>query len=150
MRCPLTLSFHAGQTALFWATLGSHAAVTALLLSQPGADAGVVDAQRRTCLFYASSTAIIAQLLSRLELRPNTLDHNGDAALHTFAAAGKLAVVEAIVTRASDATSMTRIDVNVKDRSGHTALMIAALGGRYDVVTRLLRHPGIKRRGCCS
>ena len=135
------------QTALFWAALGSHVAPMALLLNQPEADASIVDAHGRTCLFYASSPAIISQLMSRPELHPNKLDHNGNAALHAFAAAGKLTAVETLVAHADATGSTGRIDVNVKDRKERTALMAAALGGRYDVVIRLLRHPGIRTAG---
>ena len=60
---------------------------------------------------------------------PNMLDENGEPVLIVAARGGSAATVDALL--------VARADVEIKNRFGDTALMIAALSGHVDVAKKL-------------
>ena len=60
---------------------------------------------------------------------PNTVDANGEPALVIAAREGNAATIDVLLA--------ARANVNLRNRFGDTALMIAALKGRLDIVKRI-------------
>ena len=80
----------------------------------------------------ASSIAAAPAAPSRQSARATTSSVERGESLRDAAAAGNLTAVNAVLS--------SSFDVNARDRSGRTALMLAILSGHADVVDALLAH----------
>ncbi|CZR70264.1 uncharacterized protein PAC_20165 [Phialocephala subalpina] len=119
------------QTALHLAAkAGSTVAVEALLTPYDGIekqiDLNVVDRDGRTPLHLAASEGhadVVTKLLSIPSTSINQLDSKSQTALHLAAKVGALDVVEKLLKEHKE--NAERIDLNVVDRDGRTALHLA-------------------------
>jgi len=97
----------------------------------PAASAASADA-RASASDVASSIAAAAAAPSRQLARATTSSVERGESLRAAAAAGNLTAVNAVLG--------SSFDVDARDRSGRTALMLAILNGHADVVDALLAH----------
>jgi ankyrin repeat protein len=77
----------------------------------------------------ANDRAADVRAMLQRGMDPNTVDSSGEPALVIAARAGNTATVDVLLAG--------RANVNERNRYGDTALMIAALNGRFDIVKKL-------------
>jgi uncharacterized protein len=91
-------------------------------------------------IFVANDRVADVKRVLAQGLDPDSVDKNGDPALVVAVRAGNAATLDVLL--------QTRANVNARNRFGDTALMVAALGGRLDLVKSLRTHGAeINQRG---
>lgn len=118
---------HGGQTALSWAVQNGDLNITRALL-EAGAIIDLGDVRRSTPLMRAK-TAEMARLLLRAGAQVNLADNDGRSALHFAIAAGRLDVVQELLTAGADVVFHFRMK---------EALTEAIAGGHWSIVALFL------------
>eukprot|EP01083_Nonionella_stella_P115902 344015_1 len=146
--CPLWFAAKEGQTEIM-----------EIMLSLPGVDLDVADADGLTALHWAADQGhaeIVHMILDSCEVyiqvgglldggqhirnrNPanlpdfNSVDHRGDTALHRATVRGHVSVIEEMLKH-------SRIDLFVRDNTGHTARELAEQCGHVEAVACLVRE----------
>lgn len=125
----------AGQTALFVAAVGGHAAAVDLLLSR-GADPEAPLGEDPALVAAASRrlAAVVARLLQDDRTDPNRRDGRGWGALTAAAFAGQASIVEVLLARPD-------LRASARDAQGRNALWWAATAGRSEAALLLAGRP---------
>jgi uncharacterized protein len=119
--------------------VGIRLAAMALTLGLLAAEASAAAYDDFVNAINSDNAREVVQLLRR-GIDPNTVDPRGQPVLHTAARAGALEVIKALLNAGAE--------VDRRNPSGETAIMIAALNGRRSVVEWMLskeaqiNHPG--------
>ncbi|KAF5005581.1 hypothetical protein FDECE_7988 [Fusarium decemcellulare] len=106
-----------------------------VLLRHPKTNREAKNRDGRTALSLAASKDLdkrLKRLLSEQGIEVNTRDKRGRSPLSWAAANGKLTAVCSLLSAGAD--------INSVDDTGHTALMLAVLGGWHETVQVLLDH----------
>ena len=130
--------------------------IVEFLLSMPEINVNLRDKNRWTALMYASRyghVEIVKLLLSKPDLNVNLQSEGGWTALMIASWKGKVEIVKLLLSRSKSVyTGMSetltrstnqRLDVNIEDESGETALMLASKNGHTEIVKLLLSRPEI-------
>ena len=80
-------------------------------------------------IFVANDRVADVKALLARGMDPDSVDKNGDPAIVVAARAGSAATLDVLLA--------TKLNVNARNRYGDTALMMAAIGGRLDLVKKL-------------
>jgi ankyrin repeat protein len=122
---------NSGRTALSWAAANGHEAIVQLLLNTSKVKADSKDYSGRTPLSWAAANgheAVVQLLLNTSKVEADSKDNSGQTPLSWAAANGRKAVVKLLLDNGAN--------INIEDRSGWTALQLAALN-RYEEVEQL-------------
>ncbi len=103
--------------------------VAAAMLAMLAPCAGAQQLYEDFLIAVANDRAADVRAMLQRGIDPNTVDASGEPALVIAARAGNTATVDVLLAG--------RAKVNERNRYGDTALMIAALNGRMDIVKRL-------------
>lgn len=123
-----------GDNPLSLAVFAGHKDIAKLLLTQ-GADIGDANHNMLYDAVRHGDKQLVAVLIKKGFPQLNSIDEDGEAALHLAAASGNADVISVLLNGGAD------IDLRTDDiLGGQTALHIAALRGHHTVVQQLLQH----------
>ncbi|KAF7177421.1 hypothetical protein CNMCM7691_005626 [Aspergillus felis] len=124
------------RTPLWWATKNNHSAVAKRLLAENGLDINAASVGGSTPLHHAvnrANSTIVHSLLAEDRLDPNIPDKAGLTPLGCAARNGDRKMVDLLLTRED-------IRINSGGFRSNSPLTLAAVGGHFSVMLRLLRH----------
>ena len=113
----------------------------AKFLLTKGVDTGVHDSENTTLLHLALKhpSTELSRLLLSLGLDPFARTKSGCTPFHSAAAAGQISQVHAFLN-GSLGIPIEDLDVDHRNNIEETALLMATVGGHFDVASLLLRH----------
>lgn len=127
-----------GLSALHWAADGNRPVVVARLLAT-GANGNLAGGlQQRSPLITAvvnGHIVVVKTLLTHRSIAVDRIDATGQTALHWAATGNKPEMVACLLARGAN--------VNLKNRGGDAALVLAVKTGHLDVVKTLLAHKDV-------